>query len=177
MKLQNKDTVAYLKVNNTNISYPVVKSSNNSYYLNHNFEKSYNEAGWIFADYKNKFDGTDKNIVIYGRNRRDLSMFGSLKNILDTNWYNKKENLKIEFITDDVENIYEIFSIYKIENEDYYIKTEFANNEFSEFINTLKNRSIKNFNTNVDENDNIFTLSTCVDNNKYRIVLHAKKMQ
>ena len=60
--------------------YPVVKGSNNSFYLNHCFDKSYNSAGWIFADYRNKFDNTDKNIVIYGHNMRDGSMFGSMLN-------------------------------------------------------------------------------------------------
>ena len=99
LKEKNHDTVAWLKVNGTNIEYPVVKSEDNSYYLNHNFEKEYNEAGWIFADYKNKFDGTDKNIVIYGHNRRDGSMFGSLENILNSDWYDNVENRKLTFIT------------------------------------------------------------------------------
>ena len=60
--------------------YPVVKGTNNSFYLNHSFDKSNNSAGWIFADYRNKFDNTDKNIVIYGHNMRDGSMFGSMLN-------------------------------------------------------------------------------------------------
>ena len=60
--------------------YPVVKGTNNSFYLNHCFDKSNNSAGWIFADYRNKFDNTDKNIVIYGHNMRDGSMFGSMLN-------------------------------------------------------------------------------------------------
>ena len=47
--------------------------------MNHNFEQEYNSAGWIFMDYKNKLDGTDKNIVIYGHNMKDLSMFGKLR--------------------------------------------------------------------------------------------------
>ena len=64
LKEQNSDAVAWIKVNNTNIEYPVVKGSNNSFYLKHSFDKSNNSAGWIFADYRNKFDNTDKNIVI-----------------------------------------------------------------------------------------------------------------
>ena len=81
LKEQNKETVAWIKVNNTNIEYPVVKANNNNFYLNHSFDKSENLAGWIFADYRNKFDNTDKNIIIYGHNMRDGSMFGSLKNM------------------------------------------------------------------------------------------------
>ena len=67
-----------------------------------------------------------------------------------------------------------MFSVYKIENEDYYIDTEFKKNEFEKFVKTLKNRSIKDFDIEVTEDDRILTLSTCADNNKYRVVLHAK---
>lgn len=177
LKSENSDVVAYIKVNNTNIEYPIVKTSNNNFYLNHSFDKSKNSRGWIFADYKNKFDNTDKNIVIYGHNMRDESMFGSLKNILNEEWYNNAENKNITFLTEKENYIYKVFSIYKIENEDYYIKTNFKNDEdYEKFLNTIKNRSIKNFDINLNINDKIITLSTCANNNKYRIVLHAKKL-
>lgn len=177
LKEQNKETVAWIKVNNTNIEYPVVKADNNNFYLNHSFDKSENLAGWIFADYRNKFDNTDKNIIIYGHNMRDGSMFGSLKNILNSDWYENEENTNITLYTENEKCIYKVFSIYKIESEDYYIKTEFSNdNEFEQFVNTIKNRSIKKFDIDVSKEDNILTLSTCANNNRYRIVLHAKKM-
>lgn len=177
LKSENSDVVAYIKVNNTNIEYPIVKTSNNNFYLNHSFDKSKNSRGWIFADYKNKFDNTDKNIVIYGHNMRDESMFGSLKNILNEEWYNNAENNNITFLTEKGNYIYKVFSIYKIESEDYYIKTYFKNDEdYEKFLNTIKNRSIKNFDINLNINDKIITLSTCANNNKYRIVLHAKKL-
>ena len=177
LKSENSDVVAYIKVNNTNIEYPIVKTSNNNFYLNHSFDKSKNSRGWIFADYKNKFDNTDKNIVIYGHNMRDESMFGSLKNILNEEWYNNAENKNITFLTEKGNYIYKVFSIYKIESEDYYIKTNFKNDEdYEKFLNTIKSRSIKNFDINLNINDKIITLSTCANNNKYRIVLHAKKL-
>ncbi len=178
LKSQNSDTVAWIKVNGTNIEYPVVKSENNEFYLNHSFDKTNNSAGWIFADYKNKFDGTDKNIVIYGHNRKDKSMFGTLKNILNPEWYNNPENEEIIFIQKNENCIYKVFSVYKIEKESYYIKTDFKNNnEFEKFLETLKKRSIKNFETKISETDNILTLSTCADNDSYRVVLHAKKLK
>ncbi len=158
--------------------YPVVKGTNNSFYLNHCFDKSNNSAGWIFADYRNKFDNTDKNIVIYGHNIRDGSMFGSMLDILNAKWYENEENTNITLYTENEKCMYKVFSIYKIENEDYYIKTEFKNdNEFEDFIKTLKKRSIKDFNVDVSKDDNILTLSTCANNNKYRVVLHAKKVK
>ena len=177
LKKQNEDTVAWIKVNNTNVKYPVVKAKDNSFYLTHSFDKSNNSAGWIFADYKNKFDDTDKNIVIYGHNRRDGSMFSSLKNALNPNWYNNDLNRNILLYTENGEYNYEIFSIYKIESEDYYIKTEFNDeNDFEDFLNTITKRSVQDFGVNVSKDDSILTLSTCANNNKYRVVIHAKKV-
>ena len=173
----NQDVVAWLKVNGTDIEYTVVKAKNNSYYLNHNFEKKYNNAGWPFADYHNKFDGTDKNIIVYGHNRRDSSMFGTLKNILTDEWLNNEENRNIILITENEEIHYEVFSVYKIEAEDYYIQTSFKTGEFQKFVETLKQRSQKDFGIELSEDDQILTLSTCANNNQYRVVLHAKQVK
>ena len=177
LKEKNSDIVAWLKVNGTNIETIVVKSTNNDYYLTHNFNKEYNSAGWIFADYKNKLDGTDKNLVIYGHNMRDNSMFGSLKWVINEDWYNNEDNKYITLITENETQIYEVFSVYQIEKEDYYIQTNFnTEKEFSTFLGTIKKRSKKDFNVDVNKEDNILTLSTCANNNKYRVVLHAKKV-
>lgn len=178
LKKVNSDTVAFLKVNGTEVEYPIVKTTNNDFYLKHSFDKTYNAAGWIFTDYKNKLDGTDKNIVIYGHNRKNGTMFSSLRNILNKNWYENEENLKIQLITESENFIYEVFSIYQIEKESYYLQTTFSNNEqYSGFIETLKNRSIKDFNVDVTFEDQILTLSTCANDNNYRVVLHAKKTE
>ena len=177
LKEKNSDTVAYLKVNNTNIDYVVVKSNDNDYYLKHNFNKKSSSTGWVFADYKNKFDGTDKNIVIYSHNTINGSMFGTLKNTQKKEWYNNEDNLKIMLITNEGLSYYQVFSIYTIKKEDYYIKTEFkTEKEYKEFINVIKNRSINKFNIEVNTNDQILTLSTCSGNGKNRSVLHAKKI-
>lgn len=176
LKSQNSDTVAWIKVSGTNIEYPVVKAKDNEYYLTHSFDKSSNSAGWIFADYKNKFDGTDKNIVIYGHNRKDKSMFGSLKNILSSEWQNTSENTEITFVSENENCIYKVFSVYQIEKENYYIKTNFnSSSEFEKFLETIKTRSVKDFETPVSSADSILTLSTCAANDDYRTVLHAKK--
>ena len=177
LKEKNSDIVAWLKVKGTNIETTVVKSTNNDYYLTHNFNKEYNSAGWIFADYKNKVDGTDKNLVIYGHNMRDDSMFGSLKWVINEDWYNNEDNKYITLITENETQVYEVFSVYQTEKEDYYIQTNFnTEKEFNTFAQTIKKRSKKDFNVDVNENDNILTLSTCANNNKYRVVLHAKKI-
>lgn len=176
LKEQNNDTVGYLKVNNTNVEYVVVKGNDNKFYLNHNFNKEYNVAGWIFADYKNNFDGTDKNIVIYGHNMQDGSMFASLKEILADKWQNNT-NKQIKLVTEQGTITYQIFSSYVVEAEEYYITTHFQDDEaFRNFINTISNRSYYNYNVDVSESDNILTLSTCTGTGKNRIVIHAKQI-
>ncbi len=178
LKETNPDTVAWIKVNGTDIEHPIVQTSNNSYYMNHSFDKKYNTAGWVFVDYSNKLDGSDKNLVVYAHNRKDGSLFGTLKNILTEDWQSNKDNLIIPFLTESEKSEYQVFSVYKIISEDYYITTNFkTNDEFEKFINTIKSRSIKNFETNVTPDDNILTLSTCADDNNYRVVLHAKKLK
>ena len=175
LKEKNSDCVAWIKVNNTQIEYPIVKTDNNEFYLTHNFEKESNKAGWLFMDYENKLDGTDKNIIVYGHNMKDDSMFGSLANTLKEEWYNNEENQYITFITENEYSKYQVFSVYEIESEDYYIETNFKSGEFARFVKKLKQRSKKDFWIDVTENDQILTLSTCSNNNKYRVVLHAKK--
>ena len=93
LKQKNSDAIAWIKVNGTDIDFPVVKGTDNSYYLTHNFDKEKNKAGWIFADYRNKFDGTDKNIIIYGHNMKNGSMFASLKDVIKEEWYNNIKSL------------------------------------------------------------------------------------
>lgn len=177
LKLINKDTIAWIKVNGTNIEFPVVKTTNNDYYMSHSFDKSYNSAGWAFMDYRNKFDGSDKNMVIYGHNRRDGSIFGTLKNVIKEEWYNNKENYIMPFITEIEKAEYQVFSVYTIEQEDYYITTSFKDDkQYIDFLTKIKSRSKYDFGIDVTSNDNIITLSTCADNNKYRVVLHAKKI-
>ena len=177
LKQENSDTVAWLKVENTNIEIPVVQAKDNSYYLTHNFNKKYNVAGWVFADYKNKFDETDKNIVVYGHNMRDDSMFGSLKNVINEEWYDNKDNQYITFITENEYQTYQIFSIYVIDNTDDYLITNFSSNDsFISYINKSKERSIKDFNVDVTENDSIVTLSTCYTTSAQRLVIQAKRI-
>ncbi len=175
LKEKNNEIIAYLKVNNTNIDYVVVKGSDNSYYLKHNLYKEYNRAGWIFMDFHNKLDGSDKNIVIYGHNTMDGTMFGTLRNVIKKEWYENEENHIIQLVLENEILTYQVFSTYSIPVEDYYINTIFKdNNEFNKFVNTLKNRSVYNYGVEVNGEDSILTLSTCTGNGKSRMVLHAK---
>lgn len=174
LKAKNKDVVGWLKVNNTNVDYPVVQSSDNSYYINHNFNGESNLAGWVFADYRIEHDGTDKNYVIYGHNMKDGSMFGSLKKILTKGWYNNEENMNITYKTEKETHNYKVFSVYEIPVESYYTNMGFkSDEEYQQFLNTLKGRSVKDFGVNLKATDKILTLSTCASNSNNRVVLHA----
>ena len=178
LKEENSDTVGYIKVNNTNINYVVVKGTDNKFYLNHNFNKKYNVAGWIFADYHNKFDGTDKNIIIYGHNTHNGSMFNTLANSLKKEWYTNKENHIITLVTEYGTQYYEVFSTYSIVPEDYYIKTEFNDDEFANFIQNIKMRSFYDYGVSLTNIDKILTLSSCIGNHgEKRVVLHAKLIE
>ena len=178
LKKKNNDTVGYLKVNNTNIDYVVVKAKNNDYYLNYNFNKKWSSSGWIFADFRNKIDDSDKNIVIYGHSMKSGTMFGTLRNTLKKEWYKNKDNRTIMFATKDGTYYYEVFSVYSIMSEDYYISTDFNSDyEFNKFIKTIKNRSIYNFKVDINNDDKILTLSSCYNTRGKRVVVHAKRIK
>ena len=174
LKEKNNDTIGWLNVNNTNINYPFVKSSDNDYYLHHSFDKSYNNAGWVFLDYRNNKNLTDKNNIIYGHHRVNNTMFTSLLNTLNESWYTNKDNHIIMVSLENENSLWQIISVYKIPVESYYITTKFNNdNEFITFLDIISKRSIYNFNYNVNKEDIILTLSTCYDDNT-RVVVHAK---
>lgn len=173
----NKNTVGFINVPNTNINYPVVQYTDNDYYLTHSFDNSSNSAGWIFADYNNSCDNSDSNIVIYGHNRKDKSMFGSLKNVLNSDWYSNEENLYINFSTLNETHVYKVFSTFicNDNNVNSYIKTSFSTNEeFKSYIEKLKDSSSHDFNTNLDDTSQIITLYTCYGLNNQRLLVCAK---
>jgi sortase B len=171
----NTDVVGWLKVNNTNIDYPVVQTTDNSYYLKHNLYNESDKNGWIFMDYRNSSYNLDANTIIYGHNMYYSGvMFGTLTKVYKKDWYTNPENLIISFDTIYESMNYEIFSIYKVPKTTDYLKTYFADdNEFNSYVKMIKERSIKDFNIEVNPGDKILTLSTCTGENQ-RLVVHAK---
>lgn len=172
----NKDTIGWIKVNNTKVDYPVVQSSDNDYYLKHAFDNEKNLAGWIFLDYRNKLD--DQNIIIYGHNiTKGELMFGSLRHTLEEDWYKNSDNQIITFNTKEGSFKYQIFSIYTIEETSDYLETNFKDKDsFNRYIKTSLERSIYDFDIEVSDSDKIITLSTCYQDSKHRLVIQAKKV-
>lgn len=174
LKEINSDVKGWIYVPNTNINYPFVQYKNNSYYLNRSFEKKKSEAGWIFADYRNDLTNFDKNTIIYGHNRLNKTMFGSLKDATSKKWLNNKDNHIIKLSTEKENTLWQVFSLYKIETTDDYLYINFNNEtEYTNFIKLIKNRSMYNFKSTVTSNDKILTLSTC-NGSKQKLVMHAK---
>ena len=174
LKQINSNTKGWIQVNGTNINYPFVQTNDNKYYLTHSFDRAYNSAGWVFLDYRNNINEISKNTIIYAHGRTDKTMFGSLKNILKSGWLDNSNNYVVKLSTETENTLWQVFSVYHIPTTSDYIKVNFSSNE--EFINWTKmliDRSSHNFNTSVNENDNVLTLSTCYNDNE-KVVLHAK---
>ena len=175
---KNPDTVAWLKVNNTNINYSVLQAKDNEFYLHHDFNKNYNFGGWVFGDFRDDFTYFGNNTIIYAHNLTNRSMFGSLVWALKDSWHTNPENQFIKLSTPTSNTVWKIFSIYSIKPEVYYIKTFFeTDSEHQEFLDTLNKRSIYNFNETLNTSDKILTLSTCSDDGTQRVVVHAKMVK
>lgn len=175
LKNINSDVIGWIQVKGTNINYPFVQASDNIYYLTHSFDKSYNEAGWVFLDYRNNSILTEnKNTILYAHNRLDKTMFGSLTEVLKDNWLKDKNNHIIKISTESENTLWKVFSVYRIATTSDYLKIKFnSGSQYLEFINKLIERAVYNFNTPVQTTDNILTLSTCY-NDAEKFVVHAK---
>lgn len=174
LKEKNNDTVAWIKVPNTLINYPIVQREDNKFYLKNDFYKKQNIYGWIFADFRDEFPNLSQNTIIYGHNTSIGIMFGDLINLLDQKWYENEENKYIYLSTTEKEYKFEIFSVYKINTTNDYIKVDF-NNDFNEYIQMISGRSFIDFKAKI-ENEKIITLSTCYNtqNSAVKLVVHAK---
>ena len=174
LKNINSKTVGWIEVKGTNVNMPYVQTNNNSYYLNHSFDNSYNSAGWAFLDYRNNKNELDKNNIIYAHGRKNGSMFGSLRNLLKKDWQNNSNNYVIRTSSEKVDILWQIFSVYYLPTTSDYIKVDFKDDEdFLKFTKMIHSRSMFNFKTTVDKTDKILTLSTCYSSSE-KLVVHAK---
>ena len=105
---------------------------------------------------------------------KDNTMFGSLKKVLANDWLKDTNNHIIRMSTNNENTLWQIFSVYNIETTNDYLKINFeSDDEFLEFADMLKARSSYNFNTAINSNDRILTLSTCYQKT-HKTVVHAK---
>lgn len=174
LKKINNETVGFLTVKGTNINYPVVQHNDNSYYLTKDFYKKKSSMGWIYMDYRNDSVNLSSNNIIYGHSMLNGTMFGTLRNVLTSNFRKNSENMIISYDTPNHEYKFKIFAGYRVNYTTDYLKTDFENKkEFDSFIKLIRGRSTFKTKDKVLYGDKIITLSTCAGNGEKRLVVHA----
>lgn len=174
LKGVNDQTVGWLTVDSTSINYPIVQTSDNDFYLSHSFDKSFKLTGWTFMDYRNNSDLSDDNTIFYGHNLINDTSFGSVGEIFKSGWVDNSNHIIVVVDGNNNRHYYEIFSYYYSDpNSDYLVTNFFTDNEKRNFLNSIKSKSLYNFNIELSEEDKIITLSTCTDDNSGREVVHA----
>ena len=159
LKSINSDYKMWIQIENTNINYPVVQGSDNDYYLKHNFRKESNISGTVFVESANDIDN-DKNIILYGHNMRNGTMFNNITNYKEESFFN--EDNKISIIMNNTLYEYEVFSVYVKNVSEVNLAIGFANED--EFINYAYNQadeSIYKKDVDFSAEDNLITLVTC----------------
>ena len=175
LKKMNKDVVAYIKFEDMDIEFPVVKTDNNEFYANHNLYKRKSKDGWLFVDYKCKVDGYDKNLVIYGNSENKDGIFGNIVKKVNSKMY--KDNIYITLATEKENIRYQLFSAYQIKDDVYYNKTDFNSVNYTNFLNIVNKRSVKDFKIELKKEDNVLTIASQKNSETgYITVLHAKKI-
>ena len=178
----NSDVISWIKIDGTNIDYPVMQ--NGDYYLHRNIYKEYSSHGTPYlAEYCNV--QYSDNLIIYGHHMNDNSMFAQLEE------YKKKkffENHRyIDFYTfyngKTIKNTYEVVIAFKTvvytdAGFKYYNYTNFSDKqELNEFVGNCRNLQFYDTGVDINYGDKLITLSTCEYSQKNgRMVVVAKKI-
>lgn len=177
LKEKNSDVVGWIVVDDTQINYPIVQGDDNSYYLNHAYNKDYNMTGSIFIDYKASADFSDFNTFIYGHNTMDGTMFGELYKYKDYNFF--LEHKLFYLYTPNTNYRAKIFSVYVDDATSESYKQNFEEvSEYIDYIKLIKEKSIydSGYEFNYDK-DKIITLYSCTSNtnpnDSKRYFIHA----
>lgn len=177
LKSINEEVCGWILIPDTQINYPLMNDDNNQYYLKHTYDNIYSDFGSIFIDCKCSF--LDFNTVIYGHNTRNGSMFGSLKEYKDLDYY--KEHPSIYILYEDIEKRYDIIAALTVEVTDpAYEFNQDSNAEQKLWLEELISRSevptLKT--TPVNGEEKIITLSTCTSRTKTeRFIVIAEEVK
>lgn len=163
----NPDIYAWIEVPGTNIDYPIVQHpEDNSYYLTRTVEHKETVAASIYTENYNSKDFEDHHTVIYGHNMKNGTMFRTLHNFEDYDFFEEHREIII-YLPDDTK-YYEIFAAYTYDNRhllhSYYCEEA---ESFQKYLDEVF--AIKDFNAFIDREievtgeDRIITLSTCVN--------------
>lgn len=168
----NSDIRGWLRYSACGIDREVMQSTNNDYYLTHDFYKNKNKNGALFFDAKNKLDtpqSSTKSLVIYGHNMASGQMFAKLNNLTSSVSYMQNANQIITLDTLFSTRQYKIFAVVlqdsksKIEHYFSIQETTFTNSDqFLKYVAGLRDRSLYDFNdVDVTASDELLILYTC----------------
>ncbi len=167
----NEDIVAYLSIFGTNINTPVAQTIDNTFYQDHDLHKNKNVNGAVYLDTTSEIIVFGKNTVVFGRTDIANEQLFDLALYEDENFY--KQNRFINFDTVYNSSVWQIYSFYKNSEDNFYLKTDFTDEEFETFVVGTKNLSMYDNDVVVDKDDSILTItSTNSSGDKY--VIHAK---
>lgn len=169
---QNEDTVGWIRVSGTDVDNVIVQGDDNNHYLHYDFFNAPNEAGTIFLDERCQINPSIKsnNIILYGHNQRDGSMFGTLTSYkLDPLKVNEYPYIEFNNMYDNFKfKIVSMFIINTKEEHDneplfyYNMYTKFDDYyTYEEFSSQIQKRSMVKSNIDIKETDTFITLSTC----------------
>lgn len=167
LKQQNEEMIGWITIPDTNIDYPVMQTTDNQYYLKHDFNKEEDDNGCIFVDSRNKLDGSDSNLIIYGHNMRSGTMFGNLKEYQDEEFL--RQHPQIEFNTLYEKRKYDIIAVClaKVEYQDEEVFRYYnylgakSQEEFDIFLENVNNMNIYGNEIDITYEDELIMLSTC----------------
>ena len=191
----NGDVIGVISIPGTPINNPVMKAEDNFKYLNMKINGDESRAGELFMDYRNKFDHVidhrlaepnSGNLVIYGHNMGDLTMFGSLQHYkTEENYY--QEHPLIYLNSNYESYVYKIFAFFILDSDDKgpngydcWNKLDFDSEEdFYKFVNEAKRRTFRLNSVDVKYGDPLLTLSTCNDTlgDRGRFIVMARKVR
>ena len=151
----NKDIIGWIKIDNTNIDYPILKDDDSLKYLNRSYDGKYNKNGSIFTLNNNPFQ--DNVTIIYGHNMKSGIMFSELSKYMKKDFLYKHKYFTI--YTKDHTYQATIFSCYSIGIDDEEKNIKLLN--FEEEVDYYKKASLYSAEENIGEIKKIVKLSTC----------------
>lgn len=159
LKSQNKDIIAWLYSQDTPINYPIVQANDNDYYLRRLIDGTYNQAGTLFIDYRNSSDFNDYKTIVYGHNMKNDTMFGTLINYKNQEYYN--EHKEMYLFTENKKFKVKLVAGYTTSSESDIYTAPIARNTNEELLQNAINKSTFKSEVEVTEQDKILVLSTC----------------
>lgn len=170
LKKTNSEITAWITLDGTAVDYPITQTSNNQFYLSHDYKKNYSIAGNIFADYRSNLL-TDDYAVIYGHNMNGESMFGELNKFEDKSFFGQHGSGRIYLEDGSLHDLSVLnFAIVASDNEYSYELEKVANGANESIIKYISSISINKSDTDKYPNT-LILLSTCYKHSSQRAVL------